>query len=96
MIEVRAPGMHKGAALRTLVDEQEARAFVFGGDDLGDVEAFEAVRSLRAEGLPGLLVCSASEERERPGRAGRRGRRRPRGRAGPAAPLTADIRAARA
>jgi trehalose 6-phosphate phosphatase len=36
---------------------------VFGGDDLGDVEAFEAVRSLRAEGLPGLVVCSASTER---------------------------------
>jgi trehalose 6-phosphate phosphatase len=35
---------------------------VFGGDDLGDVEAFEAVRSLRADGLPGLVVCSASHE----------------------------------
>ena len=33
--------------------EQEASGVVFGGDDLGDVEAFEAVRALRAEGLPG-------------------------------------------
>ena len=53
-------------------------AVVFGGDDLGDVEAFEAVRSLRAEGLPGLVVCSASTERARPGAARRRGRRRTR------------------
>ena len=36
--------------------------YLFGGDDLGDVEAFEAVRSLRADGLPGLVVCSASHE----------------------------------
>ena len=26
------------------------------------MEAFEAVRSLRADGLPGLAVCSASTE----------------------------------
>ena len=64
VIEVRAPGMHKGAAVRGLVDELGARAVAFVGDDLGDVEAFKAVEELRAQGLAGLLVCSASEEQE--------------------------------
>ncbi|GAB3024520.1 trehalose 6-phosphate phosphatase [Nocardioides flavus (ex Wang et al. 2016)] len=62
VIEVRSGDMHKGQALRAFVAEQEAVGVVFGGDDLGDVEAFEAVRALRADGLPGLVVCSASQE----------------------------------
>ena len=37
---------------------------VFAGDDLGDLPAFEAVLALRDEGLPGLLVCSASTEED--------------------------------
>jgi trehalose 6-phosphate phosphatase len=62
VIEVRAHGMHKGAAVRRLTEELGARAFVFCGDDLGDVEAFKAIEELRGQGFPGLLVCSASEE----------------------------------
>ncbi|MCD6639793.1 MAG: trehalose-phosphatase [Nocardioides sp.] len=62
VIEVRSSAMHKGIALRTLVEEQGAGGVVFVGDDLGDVEAFEAVRELRTAGLPGVTVCSASEE----------------------------------
>lgn len=62
VIEVRSGDMHKGHALRTFVAEQEADGVIFGGDDLGDVEAFEAVRDLRDHGLPGLVVCSASTE----------------------------------
>jgi trehalose 6-phosphate phosphatase len=62
VIEVRAPGMDKGRAVRTLAEEVGAGAFLFAGDDLGDVEAFEAVAGLAADGLPTLLVCSASEE----------------------------------
>jgi trehalose 6-phosphate phosphatase len=62
VLEVRSGDTHKGHALRTFVAEQAAKAVIFGGDDLGDVEAFEAVRELRAEGLPGLVVCSASTE----------------------------------
>jgi trehalose 6-phosphate phosphatase len=62
VIEVRAPGMDKGKAVEALVDEVGAGAFLFAGDDLGDVEAFEAVAALRDRGLPTLLVCSASEE----------------------------------
>ena len=62
VIEVRAHGMHKGAALHRLVGELGAGAVAFCGDDLGDVEAFKAVEELRGDGLPGLLVCSASQE----------------------------------
>ena len=62
VIEVRAPGMDKGQAVETLVEEVGAGAFLFAGDDLGDVEAFEAVAALAKDGLPTLLVCSASEE----------------------------------
>jgi trehalose 6-phosphate phosphatase len=62
VIEVRSSGMHKGLAVRTLVDELDAGAFLFAGDDLGDMEAFEAVAELREGGMPTLLVCSASAE----------------------------------
>lgn len=62
VVEVRAPGTHKGSAVRGLAEELEAGALLFIGDDLGDVAAFEAVAQLRAEGLPGFLVCSGSEE----------------------------------
>jgi trehalose 6-phosphate phosphatase len=62
VIEVRAPGMDKGMVVRNLAKEVEAGGFLFAGDDLGDIEAFEAVAELRDEGLPTLLVCSASQE----------------------------------
>lgn len=62
VIEVRAPGMDKGQAVDRLVEEVGAGAFLFAGDDLGDVEAFEAVGALARNGLPTLLVCSASFE----------------------------------
>jgi trehalose 6-phosphate phosphatase len=62
VIEVRSPGMHKGLAVEALASELEAGAFLFAGDDLGDVEAFEAVAALRDQGVPTLLVCSASSE----------------------------------
>jgi trehalose 6-phosphate phosphatase len=62
VLELRAPGVDKGAALRGLVDEVGARTVVFAGDDLGDLAAFDAVDALRARGLAGLLVCSGSAE----------------------------------
>jgi trehalose 6-phosphate phosphatase len=62
VIEIRAAGMDKGLALRRLVDEYDARAVLFVGDDLGDLPAFEVVGELRAQGMPALLVCSGSEE----------------------------------
>ena len=64
VVEVRAPGMHKGQALRTVLGELDGHGVMFAGDDLGDVEAFRAVTVLREEGTPGLLVCSGSEEQK--------------------------------
>ncbi len=64
VLELRAHGSDKGAALRTLVEESAARRVVFAGDALGDLPAFDAVDSLRAEGVDGYLVCSASEEQD--------------------------------
>jgi trehalose 6-phosphate phosphatase len=62
VVEVRASGMHKGQVVRTLVEELDAKGFLFAGDDLGDVEAFRAVAELQEAGLTTLLVCSASDE----------------------------------
>ena len=62
--EIRAPGMDKGAALRSIVDETGARQVIFAGDDLGDLAAFRAVRELASAGVTGLLVCSASTEED--------------------------------
>lgn len=62
VVEVRAPGMHKGVAVHTLAEELGVRGFLFAGDDLGDVEAFTAVAELRERGLATLLVCSGSDE----------------------------------
>jgi trehalose 6-phosphate phosphatase len=62
VIEVRSHGMHKGLVVRRLVEELDPGAFLFAGDDLGDLEAFEAVAELGREGMPTLLVCSASTE----------------------------------
>lgn len=62
VIEVRSPGSHKGTAVRTIVEELDAGGFLFAGDDLGDLEAFEAVRQLGDDGMPTLLVASSSDE----------------------------------
>ncbi|WND36835.1 trehalose-phosphatase [Streptomyces sp. BB1-1-1] len=62
VLELRPPGMDKGAALRDYVRELDAGAVLYAGDDLGDLPAFTAVDTLRTEGTPGLLVCSGSDE----------------------------------
>ncbi|MEU3659233.1 trehalose-phosphatase [Streptomyces sp. NPDC032940] len=62
VLELRPPGVDKGGALREYVRETGAGAVLFAGDDLGDLPAFAAVDRLRAEGTPGLLVCSGSDE----------------------------------
>lgn len=64
VLEIRAPGMDKGEALRNIVAEKEARQVVFAGDDLGDLPAFRAVEKLRTEGVAGLLISSASHEED--------------------------------
>jgi trehalose 6-phosphate phosphatase len=62
VIEVRAPGVDKGTAVRLIANEVSAEGFLFAGDDLGDVEAFAAVEEMRDQGFATLLVCSASDE----------------------------------
>ena len=62
VLELRPPGMDKGAALRALVAELGSTAVLYAGDDLGDLAAYDAVDALRAEGVPGVTVCSASDE----------------------------------
>ncbi|MDN3359987.1 trehalose-phosphatase [Actinomadura sp. DC4] len=62
VLELRPPGMDKGAALRALVAELGSTAVLYAGDDLGDLAAYDAVDALRAGGVPGVTVCSASDE----------------------------------
>lgn len=62
VIEVRSAGAHKGMVVDRLAADLDARGFVFAGDDLGDIEAFEAVADLEKEGLATMRVCSASSE----------------------------------
>ncbi len=64
VLEIRAPGIDKGDALRGIVAETQAQTVIFAGDDLGDLPAFRAVQELREQGLDGLLVCSASHEED--------------------------------
>ncbi|MFD0279926.1 trehalose-phosphatase [Kitasatospora sp. NPDC127111] len=60
VLELRPPGVDKGAALRSFLGERDARTVLYAGDDLGDVAAFAAVEELRGDGLAGLLVCSGA------------------------------------
>ena len=62
VLELRAEGGDKGDAVRSLVAERPPSVVVFVGDDLGDLAAYDAVDRLRADGTPGLLVCSGSTE----------------------------------
>ncbi len=64
VVELRSHGTDKGVVLERLVEEVAARHVVFAGDDLGDLPAFDAVDRLRARGLTGLLICSASDEQD--------------------------------
>ncbi len=59
---MRSPGSHKGMVVEKLAAELDARGFLFAGDDLGDLEAFEAVAELEKKGLATVRVCSASQE----------------------------------
>ncbi|MFD9410498.1 trehalose-phosphatase [Streptomyces sp. NPDC059989] len=62
VLELRPPGMDKGVALTEFLAETDAEAVLYAGDDLGDLAAYSAVEKRRADGLPGLLLCSGSAE----------------------------------
>lgn len=60
VLELRPPGVDKGSALRSLAASTGARAVLYAGDDLGDLAAYDAVRTLRTEGIAGVLVGARS------------------------------------
>ncbi len=62
VLELRPPGVDKGASLRALAAERDAAAVLYAGDDLGDLAAYDAVEALRESGTPGVKVCSSSDE----------------------------------
>ncbi len=62
VLELRPPGMDKGMALTEFLRETGAASVLYGGDDLGDLAAYDAVDRLRGEGVPGVLLCSGSDE----------------------------------
>ncbi|MFE9773929.1 trehalose-phosphatase [Streptomyces sp. NPDC005931] len=62
VLELRPPGMDKGVALMEYAREIGAGCVLYAGDDLGDLPAYAAVDKLRSDGVPGLLVCSGSDE----------------------------------
>lgn len=59
VLELRPPGMDKGAAMRALVAETAPRSVVYAGDDLGDLPAVAVLRELD---VAALVVCSDSGE----------------------------------
>ncbi|MCL2542664.1 MAG: trehalose-phosphatase [Nocardioidaceae bacterium] len=62
VIEIRSPGTHKGQVVDRLVGTLKPTGFLFAGDDLGDLDAFEALDPLQESGVATLRVCSASDE----------------------------------
>ncbi|MFG2006763.1 trehalose-phosphatase [Spirillospora sp. NPDC048911] len=64
VLELRPPGMDKGTAFRSHIDSLDdlPSSVLFAGDDLADLTAFAAIDALRAEGIPGLKLCSGSTE----------------------------------
>lgn len=68
VLELRPPGYDKGSALLSLCDPLPSAVLV-AGDDLGDLPAFDVVDALRAQGVPGVTVCSGSDEGPRDLRA---------------------------
>lgn len=64
VLEIRAAGQDKGQALRAIMAETSAACAVYIGDDLGDLPAFEAIRTFQTDGVPALGICSASVEQD--------------------------------
>lgn len=62
VVEIRPRHFSKGDVVRALAGRYSPSAVLFAGDDVGDLSAFDAVQSLRAQGIPGVTVCSASSE----------------------------------
>ena len=67
VLELRAPGVDKGAAVDLLLADDDVGAVadtvIYAGDDLGDLAAYDAVDRLRSEGGAGVLVCVTGDAR---------------------------------
>ena len=59
-------GPTKGDAVRTLVEGHGVRAVLYAGDDLADLQAFDAVRAARSDGVVGVTVAVRSAETPAP------------------------------
>lgn len=62
VIEVRSGICDKGRVVEELITDTGAKAVLFIGDDLGDLEAMEAVGASLDRGLAGLRVCVSNPE----------------------------------
>ncbi|BBH17017.1 trehalose 6-phosphate phosphatase [Nocardioides baekrokdamisoli] len=62
VIEVRSGAADKGRVIKELVRATDAKAVLFVGDDLGDVEALHAVGGFIEQGLAGVRVCVRNPE----------------------------------
>ncbi len=58
VLELRPTGVDKGLAVRRLAQGWGCVGYV--GDDLGDLPAYDAVETLRADGIPGFTAASVS------------------------------------
>ena len=61
VLEVRPAGFDKGQAVLTLAEPAPGAVCVVG-DDVGDAPMYDAVRELRARGVPGVTVFADSAE----------------------------------
>jgi trehalose 6-phosphate phosphatase len=62
VVELRIPGLDKGGALQRVLTESGRRAVLLGGDDIGDLPAFELVGRLREQDRPAVAVAVVSGE----------------------------------
>jgi trehalose 6-phosphate phosphatase len=61
-----AGGPTKGDAVRRLVEDHGVRAVLYAGDDVADLQAFDAVRAVRSDGVVGVTVAVRSAETPTP------------------------------
>ena len=62
VIEVRSGGVDKGRVIKELLAATAAPAVLFVGDDLGDIEALQAVTDAVDRGLAGIRACVSNPE----------------------------------
>jgi trehalose 6-phosphate phosphatase len=61
-----AGGPTKGDAVRRLVEGHGVRVVLYAGDDVADLQAFDAVRAARSDGVVGVTVAVRSAETPTP------------------------------